>query len=301
METVSSWYLIIALFCVFLNAFFVAAEFAMVKVRLTRLEALQAEGSLFSRWASHIVQNLNNYLSATQLGVTLASLGLGWLGEPAFAKLLGPIFGVFNLSARAVEGVSFAVAFAVITILHLILGELLPKRMAIQTAEKVLKVVAVPLRIFTGCSTFLFWLLHSFNNQSSRKWVLRRVIANWCITKMKCLHRRDSYERDPCLQEGLAVRNVFEFTHRMARHIMVPRRDIVYLLLSNTAKPICRSKRVGSPVSALRRRFRSRHRPREHQRHYLGIGRQRQSHQSLRYEATDSFRPRRKAHRSAFA
>src|SRR5215831_10988202 len=119
LETASPWYLFLAIFCVLLNAFFVVAEFAMVKVRSTRLETLQKEGSLFSRWAYKIVQDLNNYLSATQLGVTLASLGLGWLGEPAFAKLLQPLLGVFHLSSRAIEGISIVAGFAVITILHL--------------------------------------------------------------------------------------------------------------------------------------------------------------------------------------
>src|SRR5438094_428449 len=104
-QDVSFHYVIIALFCVLLNAFFVAAEFAMVKIRATRLETLQAKGGIFAKWAYTIVQNLNDYLSAAQLGITLASLGLGWLVEPAFAKLLEPLLGVFQLREATVHGI----------------------------------------------------------------------------------------------------------------------------------------------------------------------------------------------------
>src|SRR5262245_5087039 len=121
--TISGWYLLVAIFCVFLNAFFVAAEFSMVKIRTTRLETLQEKGGFVPRWALQIVHQLNNYLTACQLGITLASLGLGWLGEPAFAKLLRPFFEAFQLSEATVHAVAFAVAFAVISILHLVLGE----------------------------------------------------------------------------------------------------------------------------------------------------------------------------------
>src|SRR5262245_28197196 len=130
-HNISAWYIFLAFLLVFLNAFFVAAEFSMVKIRTTRLETLQKKGHLVTRWAYAIVQELNNYLSACQLGITLASLGLGWVGEPAFAKLLIPMMHQFNFSQGAIHGISFTVAFTIITMLHLVLGELVPKQLAI--------------------------------------------------------------------------------------------------------------------------------------------------------------------------
>src|SRR5215813_6711688 len=130
---ISPWFLAITALLVIINACFVAAEFAMVKVRTTRLETQQEGGNLLARWAYAIVQNLSDYLSATQLGVTLTSLGLGWLGEPAFAALLKPLLENFKLREPTVFGIAFTAAFAVITILQLVLGELVPKRIAIQT------------------------------------------------------------------------------------------------------------------------------------------------------------------------
>src|SRR6187399_597659 len=100
LHEISPWYLTIAFLLVLLNAFFVAAEFAMVKVRTTRLETLQEGGHFLARWAYAIAKDLNSYLSATQLGITLASLGLGWVGEPAFAALLEPWLRYFSISDR---------------------------------------------------------------------------------------------------------------------------------------------------------------------------------------------------------
>lgn len=238
LESISSWYLILAILCVLLNAFFVAAEFAMVKVRSTRLETLQKSGNIFTRWAYEIVQNLNNYLSATQLGVTLASLGLGWVGEPAFAKLLGPLLSIFSLSERTIEGIAFTLAFGLITTLHIILGELVPKRIAIQTAEKVLMVVAVPLRIFYWLLYPFLWFLVVLTNRILKQVGLKSTHSELAHTEDEIrLIVEDSYEEGSLsARKASLLENVFEFTHREVRHIMVPRQDIVYLLLSNTTQ-----------------------------------------------------------------
>src|SRR5262249_19886372 len=160
LDSISGWYLLVAIFCVFLNAFFVAAEFFFVKISTPRVVTLPEEGGFIPRWALQIVHQLNNYLTACQLGITLASLGLGWLGEPAFARLLRPFFEAFQLRETTVHAVAFAVAFAVISILHLVLGELVPKQLAIQTAEKILLVVAVPMRLFYWAFYPLLWCLN---------------------------------------------------------------------------------------------------------------------------------------------
>src|SRR5262245_39728371 len=119
-EKISRWEFVIALLCVAVNAFFVAAEFAMVKVRTTRLETLGSEGSVLARWAAKIVRDLNPYLSATQFGITLASLGLGWVGEPAFAKIVSPVVSIFTSNPQTLYGASLTLAFISITFLHLV-------------------------------------------------------------------------------------------------------------------------------------------------------------------------------------
>ncbi len=219
------------------NAFFVAAEFAMVKVRSTRLETLQESGNFLARWAYAIVQDLNAYLSATQLGITLASLGLGWVGEPAFAALIEPLLRNFALSEATIRGVAFTVAFTVITVLHLLLGELVPKQMAIQTAEKVLLAVAVPMRFFYWIFFPFLWFLNH-----ATTWIIRLMGFD---AKAEETHTEDeirlivedSYEEGSLSpRKASLLENIFEFTHRTARQIMVPRQDIVYLQVGKTAK-----------------------------------------------------------------
>jgi CBS domain containing-hemolysin-like protein len=127
-----SWYLVLALLFVLANGFFVAAEFAIVKVRPTQLAELSAKNSSRARMARRLTKHLDAYLSATQLGITLASLALGWIGEPAFARLLMPLFSSFGVYSTAVaHSVSISVAFTVISMLHIVFGELAPKSLAI--------------------------------------------------------------------------------------------------------------------------------------------------------------------------
>lgn len=234
----STWLLLIALFCVLLNAFFVAAEFAMVKVRTTRLEALQEKGNFITGWAYQIVQHLNDYLTACQLGITLASLGLGWLGEPAFAALLRPLFEVFQMGERTIHGISFVIAFACITMLHLVLGELVPKQIAIQTAEKILLFTAVPMRLFYWVFFPFLWILNLITNLIVRIIGFKKSHSELAHTEDEIrLIVEDSYEEGSISpRKASLLENVFEFTQRTARHIMVPRQDIVYLLLSNTTQ-----------------------------------------------------------------
>src|SRR5215470_1018228 len=117
---------------VLVNGFFVAAEFALVKIRETQLQTLARKGHRRAKAALGMVGKLDAALSATQLGITLASLGLGWLGKPAFASLLAPLIGYFNMSPAQADWLAFAIGFTVITFLHIIAGELAPKSLAIQ-------------------------------------------------------------------------------------------------------------------------------------------------------------------------
>lgn len=145
-----------AVLLVLVNGFFVAAEFAIVKLRLTRAEELAEEGGFLGRTLFQVRRRLDAYLSACQLGITLASLGLGWLGEPAFSRLVAPLLhGLGVESEELVHNVSFAVAFGLISFLHIVLGELAPKSIAIRKAETISLWAALPLFLF-------YWLMYPF-------------------------------------------------------------------------------------------------------------------------------------------
>lgn len=137
-----------------LNGFFVATEFALVKVRLTQLEPLVAHGQRRARMARHIVTHLDAYLSAAQLGITLASLGLGWIGEPIFEELLQPVFVAFAVESPTLrKSIAFAVGFTVITFLHIVAGE---------QAQKIVRHPATPVHRALGGSSHADFLLHCF-------------------------------------------------------------------------------------------------------------------------------------------
>jgi CBS domain containing-hemolysin-like protein len=163
--------IVVALFLVLLNGFFVAAEFGLVKLRQTRVKAIAKSHGWRGRILAKVHQDLDAYLSACQLGITLASLGLGWVGEPAFADLLTPMLtaaGVDN--ERLIHGIAFFTAFFIISYLHIVVGELAPKSMAIRVSERVGLWTAPPLYAFYWAMYPAIWVLnHSAN------WVLRKV------------------------------------------------------------------------------------------------------------------------------
>ncbi|HRE32934.1 MAG TPA: CNNM domain-containing protein, partial [Candidatus Berkiella sp.] len=129
-------FILLSLFFVLLNGFFVAAEFSIVKMRHTRVEALEHTKGLRGKILAKVHSKLDIYLSACQLGITLSSLGLGWIGEPAFASLLHPVFELLNISSeQTIQFISFIFAFSVISYLHIVVGELMPKSMAIRQTE----------------------------------------------------------------------------------------------------------------------------------------------------------------------
>lgn len=157
--------LIGALLLVALNGFFVAAEFGLVKLRATRVKTLARKHGLRGRILAIVHRRLDAYLSACQLGITLASLGLGWVGEPAFAHLLGPLLALLGIeSARLVHLVSIAFAFSLISFLHIVVGELAPKTMAIRQAEKIALWVALPLYGFYWAMYPAIWVLNTSAN-----------------------------------------------------------------------------------------------------------------------------------------
>ena len=140
----------ITFFLVFLNGFFVAAEFAIVKVRSSQLELRIKEGNRFAKLSKHIVSHLDGYLAATQLGITLASLGLGWIGEPVVSKIIINLMEIsgFEANPELAHKIALPLAFIIITVLHIVFGELAPKSLAIQRSEKTTLFVAYPLQFF---------------------------------------------------------------------------------------------------------------------------------------------------------
>jgi CBS domain containing-hemolysin-like protein len=212
---------------VLLNGFFVAAEFALVRIRETQLDVLVAKGWRRAKMAQHIVRNLNSYLSATQLGITMVSLGLGWLGQPVFTTLLEPVLVPLGIVSSAwLHSISFAVGFSALTFLHITAGELAPKWMTIQKPLPVALGAAYPLRWFY----LAFYPFNRLLNRAAR-WLLKRI----GIEPDGATDRAQSEEELRLLitsAPGTAggrslVLNALDLPHRIAREVMRPRHEIV--------------------------------------------------------------------------
>src|SRR5712691_6996337 len=160
-----TWYLLLALLFIIANGFFVAAEFAIIKVRPTQLAEMAAEGSTRARMARRIIKKLDSYLSATQLGVTLASLALGWVGEPAFESLIEPrLAGLGAFTVPIAHSIAATVAFILISSLHIIFGELGPKYIAIDKSLPTALWTAHILRGFYMLAFPIIWMLNRTSN-----------------------------------------------------------------------------------------------------------------------------------------
>ncbi len=230
--------LLLVLFLVFLNGFFVAAEFSLVKVRQTRLTQLVSEGNTNAKYAQKVTQQLDAYLSACQLGITLASLGLGWVGEPAIAQLIvEPLLGSTGMHPSLITTLSLAIAFAIITFLHIVLGELAPKSLAIQKAESTSLWVAGPLMFFHKISYPAIWLLNGAANFFLKRLGLETVSESESAhteEEIRLLVNESAKSGHIDQTEMALVDNVFEFSERLAREIMIPRIDMICLYDDNT-------------------------------------------------------------------
>ncbi len=221
------------------TGFFVAAEFAIVKVRSSRIDQLVAEGKRGALAAKKVTTNLDEYLSACQLGITVTAMGLGWLGEPTIEKLLHPLFEKWNLNPSISSVLTFGLAFMIMTYLHVVVGELAPKTMAIQKAEKVTLLLAGPLMMFYKVMYPFIWVL----NGSAR--VVTDLFGLKPASEHEVAHTEeelrlilsDSYESGEINQaEYKYVNNIFEFDNRIAKEIMVPRTEIVGFYLEDSVE-----------------------------------------------------------------
>ncbi|KOP82816.1 hemolysin family protein [Cytobacillus solani] len=224
-----------------LTAFFVAVEFAIVKVRRSRIEQLMAEGKKGAFSARKVVTRLDEYLSACQLGITVTALGLGWLGEPTVEKLFHPLLAAFQMSETITHFISFLLSFVLVTFIHVVIGELAPKSIAIQKAEEITLLFAKPIIIFYKIMYPFIWLL----NSSAR--LLVGLFGVKPASEHELAHSEEelrillaeSYKSGEINHnEWTYVNNIFEFDERIAKEIMVPRTEMSCISVHDSIQEI---------------------------------------------------------------
>lgn len=229
-EPLLSWVnLLAALFLVALNGFFVAAEFALVRVRETRIQQLEEEGSVRAAAVWDVLRDLDAYLSVCQVGITVASLALGWVGEPAVSHLIEPVLESVGITNERVVGIiAIILGFAAITYAHLVFGEQAPKYFSIQRAEATSLWIIRPLKLFMFIFRPLVWLVNTSTNFVLRPWGIKLGEEMEAHSeeelRLMITSSTASGELDP--EEHVYLYNVFDFADKVAREIMVPRPDI---------------------------------------------------------------------------
>lgn len=230
-------------FLVFLNGFFVAAEFALVKVRASQIEIKAKTGSRVAKIAKHMTQHLDGYLAATQLGITLASLGLGWVGEAVMTDIVSRFFNFLqvDMSSSVATNIGHVLAFAIITVLHIVFGELAPKSLAIQRPIGTTMGIALPLHFFYLLFRPFIWLLNGFAN------LILKMLGINSIGGHEAHHSSEElqYLLDQGKESGALetnehelIKNVFDFNERVVKNIMVPRTKISGIELNTPHKEL---------------------------------------------------------------
>jgi CBS domain containing-hemolysin-like protein len=221
--------ILLTVFLVLLNGFFVAAEFAIVKVRVSQLQ-VRADKNFTARLAESVVANLDGYLAATQLGITLASLGLGWIGEPVVSKLIIGFMNLvgINLDEETAHHIALPVAFALITVLHIVFGELAPKSLAIRHPINTTLAVSAPLRIFHLIFRPFIWMLNGFANFNLRLIGLKPVPNEGIHSEeeLKLIIAESAEGGAIEASERELIQNVFDFDDRYIWQILRPRTQI---------------------------------------------------------------------------
>ena len=229
--------IVLTILLVLLNAFFVAAEFAIVKVRYSQIELKAKEGHRIAKQSKKIIDKLDTYLSATQLGITFASLGLGWIGEPLFAKIITAIVHAFQIKITedAVHQIAFPVGFVMITILHIVFGELAPKSIAIRKAERTTLFVSIPLKIFFAIFRPFIWLMNALSSGFLKLIHIEPAGDHDIHTSDELrLLVQQSREGGEIEEENYEIiKNAFEFTDQSAKEIMVPRQEVFAIDISD--------------------------------------------------------------------
>lgn len=250
--------LLLVLVLVLLNGIFVAAEFSLVKVRQSRLTQLVSEGNKMAGYALKVNKRLDSYLSATQFGITLASLGLGWVGEPAISELLvEPLMYKMGITdGTLISTVSVVIGFSIITFLHIVLGELAPKSLAIQRTEGSALLLSAPLMFFYNLFMPFIWILNASAN------ALLRLVGVEPANESEAAHSEEEIRilMNQSAKSGVIDKdemklmdNIFEFSDLLAREVMLPRTDmdVLYsnLSLEENMKIITETRHSRYPVA----------------------------------------------------
>ncbi|MEC5395367.1 hemolysin family protein [Bergeyella sp. RCAD1439] len=234
--------LLIALFLVLLNGFFVAAEFSIVKVRYSQIQLKAAEGHAMAKQAEHIIKNLDAYLSATQLGITLASLALGWVGESALHHGIASIFHYFNwpVAEATITTIALVFSFLLITIMHIVFGELVPKSIAIRKSEATTLVIATPLRLFYNVFRPFIWLMNSLSNAFLRLIKIHPASDHeiHSTEELQLLVKQSADSGEIQEENYEIIKNAFDFTDHSAKQIMVPRQNILSIDIEEPVEEI---------------------------------------------------------------
>lgn len=222
--------LLLIAFLIAWTAFFVASEFAIVKVRTSRINQLILEGNKKAEAAKKVISNLDGYLSACQLGITITALGLGWLGEPTVERILHPFFGRLGIQESISQILSFLIAFSLITFLHVVVGELAPKTIAIHKAESITLSLAVPLIWFYKVMYPFIWALNSSARFVAGFFGLKPVSEHEIALseeELRIILSESLKSGEINQSEYRYVNKIFEFDNRIAKEIMVPRTEII--------------------------------------------------------------------------
>lgn len=234
--------LVTALVLVLLNGFFVAAEFSIVKVRTSQIQLKAAEGNTMAKQAEHIIRHLDAYLSATQLGITLASLALGWVGESALHHLIENAFKNMQIQIpdSTVTTISVVSSFFLITVMHIVFGELVPKSIAIRKSEATTLFIATPLRFFYNIFRPFIWLMNEISNAFLRL-IKIHPASEYEIhstEELQLLVQQSAAGGEIQEENYTIIKNAFDFTDHYAKQVMVPRQDVFAIDIEDEAHDI---------------------------------------------------------------
>jgi CBS domain containing-hemolysin-like protein len=234
--------IIVVIFLVLANAFFVAAEFAIVKVRSSQLQPMADKNNAGAKTALKLLSKMDAYLSASQVGITMTSLGLGWIGEPVTAKLLEPIFVLTGLSnPQTIHTISFIVGFIFLTFLHITLGEQAPKMLAIKNPKTTAVIISIPLNVFFVVFRPIVWLLNHAANLVLRAFGIQNVgegerVGSEEELRLLISEGRKSGAIDQT--EHQLIEKIFEFNDKQAKEIMVPRNHMIAIDIDDPREKI---------------------------------------------------------------
>ena len=221
------------MFLVALNGFFVSAEFSIVKVRYSQIHLKAEQGNKFAKMSEHIIDNLDAYLSATQLGITLASLGLGWIGEPVVSKMISSLLAALNISItpEMLHSISLPVGFVIITVLHIVFGELAPKSIAIRKSENTTLAISYPLYIFFIVFRPFIWLMNSLSNIFLNMIGIKPVGEHeiHSVDELRLLVEQSKKGGQIQEENYEIIKNAFDFTDHNAKQVMIPRQFVLAL------------------------------------------------------------------------